>query len=95
MDCDSLIVYFQRRELINLSLKLQEDKDMFDIKIIYQHQLLYCSRNTVVIGKFKTELSDTIFMNELCVMRSKTFAFIKADTKMGGQEKGEKNLDFF
>ena len=57
---------------------------------------MYCNRNTDAIGILKIETPDTVYIDELCALRAKAYAYIKPDTQLSGREPEEKKkLDGF
>ena len=50
----------------------------------------YCNTKTDVIGKFKVVITDTIYKDEFCAVRSKAYVLTKPHTHLNGGER-EKN----
>ena len=56
---------------------MQAKKRLFDFIKIDKDHPLNCIKNTDVIGFFKIETPDTIYMEENCALRSKAYAYKK------------------
>ena len=66
--------------------KLLVEKHLFDFNENNKYRPFYCNKNNHVSVKFRIiETLDTIYVDEVCALRLKEFAYNKADEK-------EKNL---
>ena len=74
MDSDSFVINI-RNDLVKQLIKLQEEKELLDFNEIAEDHPLYPNDKTDIIGKFKIEIPDTIYVDKLCALRSKAYAY--------------------
>ena len=88
-ECDSFIFSNRTKDLINDLLKLQEEKRLFVSIKIENDRPFYCNTKTDVIGKFKVVITDTIYKDEFCDVRSKAYVLTKPHTHLNGGKREE------
>ena len=70
MDCDSFVLSIETENIIN---DLKNLEDLFDFSNLDKNHELY--KNKKVVGKFKIETPENIWIDEFVVLRSKCYAF--------------------
>ena len=94
MECDSFVLSFETQSIINDSKNLE---DLFDFSNLNENHELFCKKKKVV-GKFKTETPENIWIDEFVFLRSKAYSF-KCGNKNTNKLKGSskfypKNIKF-
>ena len=94
MDCDSFILSIETENIIN---DLKNHEDLFDFSNLDKNHELFSNKNKVV-GKFKIETPEDIWIDEFVALRSKCYAFKCGDNsknKLKGISKSQsKNIKF-
>ena len=78
-DTDAFILSLKTQDVIN---DLKNLEDIFDFSNLDKTHELFSNKNKKVIGKFKTETPENIWIDEFICLRSKMYAF-----KSGGESK--------
>ena len=71
MDCDSFVLSIETQNIIN---NLKNLEDLFDFSNLIKNLELFSNKKKVV-GKFKIETPENIWIDELVALRSKCYAF--------------------
>ena len=61
MDCDSFVLSIETQERIN---DLKNLEDLFDFSILNENNELYSNKNKKVVGKFKIETPEFIWIDD-------------------------------
>ena len=72
MDCDSFVSSIETQNKI-IDLKTLED--LFEFKIFNENQELFSNKIKKIVGKFKIEALELIWIDEFVCLRSKAFSF--------------------
>ena len=72
MDTDSFVLSVNTNDIIK---DLKNFEDLFDFSNLYQNHEPFSSKNGKVIGKFKIETLNKIWIDEFVCLRSKMYAF--------------------
>ena len=72
MDCDSFVLSIETQNIIN---DLENLEDLFDFSNLNENHELFSNKNKKVVGKFKMETPETIWIDEFVASRSKCYAF--------------------
>ena len=72
MDCDSFILSIETENIIN---DLKNLEDLFDFSNLDKNHELFSNKNKKVVGKFKIETPENIWIDEFVALRSKCYAF--------------------
>ena len=81
IDCDSFVLSNKTPDLVKDLIRLQEQKNLFEFGKIAKENATYSKKKTDVIGKFKNETPDTIYIDHFRALRSEAFAYTKPDEK--------------
>ena len=95
MDCDSFVLSIETDNIIN---DLKNLKNLFDFSNLDKDHELFSNENKKVIGKFKIETPENIWIDEFIALRSKCYAFRchnDSKIKLKGISKSQsKNIKF-
>ena len=95
MDCDSFVLSIETENIINDLKNLQ---DLFDFSNLDKNHELFSNKNKKVVGKFKIETPENIWIDEFVALRSKCYAFKCGDNsknKLKGISKSySRNITF-
>ena len=95
MDCDSFVLSIETENIIN---DLKNLDDLFDFSNLDKNHELFSNKNKKVVGKFKMETPENIWIDEFVALRSKCYAFKCGDdskNKLKGISKSQsKNIKF-
>ena len=95
MDCDSFVLSIETENIIN---KLKNLGDLFDFSNLGKNHELFSNKNKKVVGKFKIETPEKIWIDEFVALRSKCYAFKcgnDSKNKLKGISKSQsKNIKF-
>ena len=72
MDCDSFVLSIETENIIN---DLKNLEDLFDFSNLNKNHELFSNKNKKVVGKFKIETPENIWIDEFVALRSKCYAF--------------------
>ena len=72
MDCDSFVLSIETQNIIN---DLKNLEDLFDFSNLDKNHELFSKKNKKVVGKFKIETPENIWIDEFVALRSKCYAF--------------------
>ena len=72
MDCDSFVLSIETQIIIN---DLKNLGDLFDFSNLNKKHELFSNKNKKVLGKFKIETPENIWIDEFVALRSKCYAF--------------------
>ena len=72
MDCDSFVLSFETENIIN---DLKNLEDLFDFSNMNKNHELFSNKNKKIVGKFKIETPENIWIDEFVALRSKCYAF--------------------
>ena len=72
MDCDSFVLSIETQNIIN---DLKNLEDLFDFSNLNENHELFSNKNKKLVGKFKVETPEIIWIDEFVALRSKCFAF--------------------
>ena len=72
MDCDSFVLSIETQNII---MDLKKLEDLFDFSNLNENHELFTNKNKKVVGKFKIETPENIWIDEFVALRSKCFAF--------------------
>ena len=72
MDCDSLVLSIETK---NITDDLKNLEDLFDFSNLNEKYELLSKKNRKVVGKFKIETPESIWIGEFVALRSKCYAF--------------------
>ena len=72
MDCDKFVLSIETQNIIN---DLKNLEDLFDFSNLDKNHELFSNKNKKVVGKFKIETPENIWINEFVALRSKCYAF--------------------
>ena len=72
MDTDSFILGINTKDVIKDLKNLEE---IFDFSNLDQNQELFSNKNKIILGKFKIETPEIIWIDEYVCLRSKMYAF--------------------
>ena len=94
-DCDSMILSIKTDNIIN---DLNNLEDLFALSNLNTNNELFSNKNKKVLGKFKIETPESIWIDEFIALRSKAYAF-KCNNKSTNNLKGitraqAKNIKF-
>ena len=96
MDCDSFVLSIKTQNIIN---DLKNLEDLFDFSNLNKNHELFSNKNKKVVGKFKIETPENIWIDEFVALRSKCYAFKCGDdskNKLKGISKSySKNIKFY
>ena len=94
MDCDSFVLSFETQNIIN---DLKNLEDLFHFSTLNEKHELFSNKNKKVVGKFKIETPENIWIVEFVALRSKCYAFKRGnDSKnklKGISESYSKNIN--
>ena len=79
MDCDSFVLSIKTENMID---DLKNLEDIFDFSNLDKNHELFSNKDKKVVGKFKRETPENIWIGEFGALRSKCYAF-----KRGGDSK--------
>ena len=71
MDCDSFVLSIETQNMIN---NLKNLEDLFDFSNLNKNHELFTNKNKKVVGKFKIETPENIWIDEFVALRSKCYA---------------------
>ena len=95
MDCDSFVLSIETENIIN---DLKNLEDLFDFSNLNESHELFSNKNKKVVGKFKIETPESIWIDEFVALRSKCYAFRcgnNSKNKLKGISKSQsKNIKF-
>ena len=95
MDCDSFVLSIETENIIN---DLKNLRDLFDRSNLNKNHELFSNKNKKVVGKFKIETPENIWIDEFVALRSKCYAFKcgnNSKNKLKGISKSQsKNIKF-
>ena len=95
MDCDSFVLSIETENIIN---DLKNLEDLFDFSNLDKNHDLFSNKNKKVVGKYKIETPENIWINEFVALRSKCYSFKcgdKSKKKLKGISKSQsKNIEF-
>ena len=94
-DCDSMVLSIRTDDIIS---DLKNLEDLFDFSNLNPNNELFSNKNKKVLGKFKIETPESIWIDEFIALRSKAYAF-KCNNKSTNKLKGitraqAKNIKF-
>ena len=72
MNCDSFILSIETQNIIN---DLKNLENLFDFRNLNKNHELFSNKNKKVVGKFKIETPENIWIDEFVALRSKCYAF--------------------
>ena len=72
IDCDSFVLSINTKDLIK---DLYNLKDLFDFSNLNKEHKLFSNENKKVVGKFKIETPENIWIDEFVALRSKAYSF--------------------
>ena len=72
MDCDSFVLSIETQNIIN---NLKNLEDLFDFSNLDKNHELFSNKNKKVVGKFKIETPENIWIDEFVALKSKSYAF--------------------
>ena len=72
MDCDSFVLSIDTQNIINNFRNLE---DLFDFSNLNKNHELFSNKNKKVVGKFKIETPENIWIDEFVALRSKCYAY--------------------
>ena len=72
MDCDSFVMSIETQNIIN---DLKNLENLFDFSNLNKNHELFCNKNKKVVGKFKMETPENIWIDEFVALSSKCYAF--------------------
>ena len=72
MDCDSFVMSIETQNIIN---DLKNLENSFDFRNLNKNHELFSNKNKKVVGKFKIETPENIWIDEFVALRSKCYAF--------------------
>ena len=72
MDCDSFVLSIETENIIN---DLKNLEDLFDFSGLDKNHELFSNKNKKVVGKFKIETPENIWIDDFVALRSKCYAF--------------------
>ena len=72
MDCDSFVLSIETENIIN---DLKNLEDLFDFSNLDKNHELFSNKNKKVVGKFKKETPENIWIDEFVALKSKCYAF--------------------
>ena len=72
MDCDSFILSFETQNIIR---DLKSLEDLFDFSNLNESNELFSNKIKKVVGKFKSETPENIWIDEFVYLRSKAYSF--------------------
>ena len=72
MDCDSFVLSIETVNIIN---DLKNLEDLFDFSNLNKNHEIFSNKNKKVVGKFKIETPENIWIDEFVALRSKCYAF--------------------
>ena len=95
MDCDSFVLGIETQNIFN---DLKNLEDFFDFSNLDKKHELFSNKNKKVVGKFKIETPENIWIDEFIALRSKCYAFKCGDNsknKLKGISKSySRNIKF-
>ena len=95
IDCDSFVLSIETENIIN---DLKNLEDLFDFSNLDKNHELFSNKNKKVVGKFKIETAENIWIDEFVALRSKCYAFKcgnNSKNKLKGISKSQsKNIKF-
>ena len=95
MDCDSFVLSIETQ---NINKDLKNLEDIFDFSNLDKNHELFSNKNKKVVGKFKIETPENIWIDEFVALRSKCYAFKcgnDSKNKLKGISKSQsKNIKF-
>ena len=95
MDCDKFVRSIETQNIIN---NLKNLEDLFDFSNLNKNHELFSNKNKKVVGKFKIETPENIWIDEPVALRSKCYAFECGDDskiKLKGISKSySRNINF-
>ena len=95
MDCDSFVLIIETQNIIN---DLKNLEDFFDFSNLNENHELFSNKNKKVLGKFKVETPENIWIDEFVALRSKYYALkcgYDSKNKLKGISKSSsKNIKF-
>ena len=95
MDCDSFVLSIKSENIIN---DLKNLEDLFDFSNLNKNHDLFSNKNKKVVGKFKIETPENIWIDKFVALRSKCYAFKcrnNSKNKLKGISKSQsKNIKF-
>ena len=95
MDCDSFVLSIETQNIIN---NLKNLEFLFDFSNLNKNHELFSNKNEKVVGKFKIETPENIWIDEFVALRSKCYAFKCGDNsknKLKGISKSySRNIKF-
>ena len=84
MDTDSFVLSLKNNDIIQDAHNL---RDSFDFQNLNKDHKLFSNENKKVVGKFKIETLENIWMDEFVCLRSKAFSY-KCNNKNASKLKG-------
>ena len=84
MDCDSFVLSIETQNIINDLINLE---DFFDFSNLNENHELFSTKNKKIVGKFKIETPENIWIDEFVCLRSKAYSF-KCGNKNTNKLKG-------
>ena len=95
MDCDSFVLSIETENIIN---DLKNLEDLFDFSNLDKNHEFFSNKNKKVVGKFKIETPENIWIDEFIALKSKCYAFKCGDNsknKLKGISKSySRNIKF-
>ena len=95
MDCDSFVLGIETEKIFN---NLKNLGDLFDFSNLDKNHELFSNKNKKVVGKFKIETPEKIWIDEFVSLRSRCYAFKcgnDSKNKLKGISKSQsKNIKF-
>ena len=95
MDCDSFVLSIETENIIN---DLKNLENLFDFSNLDKNHYLFSNKNKTVVGKFKIETPESIWIDEFVALRSKCYAFKCGDDSInklkGISNSYSKNIKF-
>ena len=79
MDCDSFVLSIKTQ---NKNNDLKNPEELFDFSNLNENHELFSNKNKKVVGEFKIETPENVWIDEFVALKSKCFAF-----KCGGDSK--------
>ena len=78
MDFDSFVLSKNTKDIIK---DLKNLEDIFDFSNLEKNHELFSNKNKKVIGKFKIETPENVWIHKFVCLRSKMYAFKCGDDK--------------
>ena len=72
MGCDSSVLSIETQKIFN---DLKNLDDLFDFCNLNENHEMFSNKNKKVVGKFKIETPDDVWIDEFVCIRSKAYSF--------------------